>query len=163
MNTCARTPLLIPLCPQENGFTFDRVLGSGAAQVGVLRKGWEKSGSSQASASWDSEWSNLFAQGMLSPDSEGVCLCVPTGSRTGAIDTSPTHAGLCGTRVQCSPPAPGPGHRGTQVCASGKEQPAHRYPDVQVLFRKSLPAHPSQTRDSLDAMHVTLVLEGRFI
>lgn len=91
-----------------------------------------------------------------------MCLCVPTGSRTGAIDTSATHAGLCGTRVQYSSPAPGPGHRGAQVCASGKERPAHRYPDVQVLFRKSLPAHPSQTRDSLDAMHGTLVLEGRF-
>lgn len=75
MNTCARTPLLSPLCPQEQGFTFDRVLGPGAAQVGVLRKGWEESGSPQASASWDSEWSSRFAQGMLSPDSEG-CACV---------------------------------------------------------------------------------------
>lgn len=63
MNTCARTPLLSPLCPQEQGFTFDRVLGPGAAQVGVLRKGWEESGSPQASASWDSEWSSRFAQG----------------------------------------------------------------------------------------------------
>ncbi|EDL76308.1 rCG62907 [Rattus norvegicus] len=32
MNMCARTQLLIPLCPQEHGFTFDRVLGPGAAQ-----------------------------------------------------------------------------------------------------------------------------------
>lgn len=79
-----------------------------------------------------------------------MSLCVPTGSRAGAIDTCPTHAGLCGTRVQYSPPAPGPGNRGTQLCASGKEPLAHRYPDVQVLFGKSLPAHPNHTEDSLD-------------
>lgn len=79
-----------------------------------------------------------------------MCLCVPTGSRAGAVDTNPAHAGLCGTRVQYSSAAPGPGNRGTPVCASGEEPPATSgFPGVQILFGKSLPAQSSQTRDSL--------------